>query len=44
MKKTKWCVPVTRNLDSKVEKAVEEGQFISKSELVRTGVRRLLEK
>jgi Arc/MetJ-type ribon-helix-helix transcriptional regulator len=42
--KIKWSVPVTRDLDMKVEKAVKDGRYVSKSELVRAGVRRLLEK
>ena len=37
-----WCIPVTRDLDKRVEDAVKAGRFISKSELVRAGVRRLL--
>jgi len=41
-KHTRWNIPVTRELDTQVERAVKAGRYISKSELVRTGVRRLL--
>jgi len=43
-KLTRWNIPVTRELDAIVETAVKTGRYTTKSELVRTGVRRLLEK
>lgn len=39
---TQWNIPVTPELDAKVELAVKNGMFTTKSELVRTAVRRLL--
>jgi len=37
-----WNIPVTRELDTRVEDAVGSDTHISKSELVRDAVRRLL--
>ena len=39
---TKWCIPVPKTLDDAVEKAVQTDMHISKSDLVRDAVRRLL--
>jgi len=39
---TKWCIPVPRTLDEAVEQAVKLDMHISKSDLVRDAVRRLL--
>jgi Arc/MetJ-type ribon-helix-helix transcriptional regulator len=38
-----WNIPVPRDLDQRVEKAVSMNSHITKSELVRDAVRRLLE-
>ena len=39
---TYWNIPVTRTLDEAVEKAVKADMHVSKSDLVRDAVRRLL--
>ena len=39
---TYWNIPVTRALDEAVEKAVKADMHVSKSDLVRDAVRRLL--
>jgi len=39
---TYWNIPVTRTLDEAVEKAVKVDMHVSKSDLVRDAVRRLL--
>jgi len=38
-----WSIPVTREMDDKVEAAVLSDSHVSKSELVRDAVRRLLD-
>jgi Arc/MetJ-type ribon-helix-helix transcriptional regulator len=38
-----WCIPVTRQMDVQVEQAVASDSHVSKSELVRDAVRRLLD-
>ncbi len=38
-----WNIPVPKALDEAVEKAVKTDLYISKSDLVRDAVRRLLE-
>jgi Arc/MetJ-type ribon-helix-helix transcriptional regulator len=37
-----WNIPAPRDLDEAVEEAVKKGLYVSKSELVRDAVRRLL--
>lgn len=37
-----WCIPVPRELNAQVEKAVALDSHMSKSEFVRDAVRRLL--
>ena len=39
---TYWNIPVPRALDQAVEEAVKRGMHVSKSDLVRDAVRRLL--
>lgn len=39
---TNWCVQVSKNLDASLEKAVKEGTFSSKSDLIRSSVRNTL--
>jgi len=40
---TVWSIPVTKEMDEQVERAVEFDSHVSKSELVRDAVRRLLD-
>jgi Arc/MetJ-type ribon-helix-helix transcriptional regulator len=42
--KRHWNVPVSAEMDDRVEKAVLEDSHVSKSELVRDAVRRFLDK
>jgi len=39
-----WNIPVTAHLDECVERAVQQGSFVSKSDFVREAVREKLEK
>jgi Arc/MetJ-type ribon-helix-helix transcriptional regulator len=41
-KVVRWNIPVTKEMDERVEKAVLEDSHVSKSELIRDAVRRLL--
>lgn len=39
---TTWCIPVPKTLDKAVEDAVKSDTHVTKSDLVRDAVRRLL--
>jgi len=39
-----WNIPITTHLDECVERAVQQGSFVSKSDFVREAVREKLEK
>ena len=39
-----WNIPVTKTLDEAVEEAVRQDMHVSKSDLIRDAVRRLLQK
>ena len=38
-----WNIPVTEELDNRVEEAVKKNSHVSKAELIRDATRRLLE-
>lgn len=42
-KKTHWCIPVSVSLDDLLEQAVAQDSYVTKSDFVRSAVRKQLE-